>query len=478
MKKTLKIFLILLILADAGFSFMQFYNTPLDFDMPGGIVPSNDVKMILESPLGIKVFEEGAYPNPNRFFSHWMFYEYFNTVPALLQHFTSPIQSVYLSCAIIKLLIQLGFIYLLALLISGAGNRFRFDFIVAAVLVIPMFQVNGYRSYMGIIDPFTTYTFFYALPLSLLVVYFLPLIKYLIQGQESENKIVEYLIRIPLAVVVPLSGHLNPGIVLVFSLVLIVFQVVKNFDLNRRSEKTQSLVQAWFRFPKIFWLYLVPVGVLSLYSLFIMRYDSINNSFYMPLVEMYSRLPKGLFLWLTQKPGLMILLLVIIFNLVFIKKKFNTGSGAMVLKTFKWIGLFALIYILLLPLGGYREHRPNVIRYDTVMPITISLIFYFGWTSFYLIQKVSHRQKRWYIPIVILVLVTFTNADRGGFSKNDCEIIALEKIAKSDKAVVPISSDCYLLSWKKIDNAKESELSGKLLHLWGITDEEKLYYNQ
>lgn len=42
---------------------------------------------------------------------------------------------------------------------------------------------------------------------------------------------------------------------------------------------------------------------------------------------------------------------------------------------FKWIGVFSLFYILLLPLGGYRDYRPNVLRHDTILPITLSLIF-------------------------------------------------------------------------------------------------------
>ena len=96
----------------------------------------------------------------NRYFAHWTFFTYFNRVPILLQSFVEPIESVYLACTIAKLFIQILILSLLALYIAGKRKIVSIDFLIAAVLVIPLFQTNGYRSYMGIIDPSITYTFF------------------------------------------------------------------------------------------------------------------------------------------------------------------------------------------------------------------------------------------------------------------------------------------------------------------------------
>jgi hypothetical protein len=60
---------------------------------------------------------------------------------------------------------------LIAFFISG--SILKLDFLFAAILITPLFQTNGYRSYMGIIDPATTYTFFYALPTILILIYLL-----------------------------------------------------------------------------------------------------------------------------------------------------------------------------------------------------------------------------------------------------------------------------------------------------------------
>lgn len=173
MKKVFIVSLVVFVFADIGYSFLQHYHTPFDGDMAGGIVPSNDVKFILESPLGFKVFKESiTYPNPNRFFCHWSFFKYFNYAPLFFQKFTTPLNSAYISCAFAKTIVQIAIIFLTALYISG--SFFKFNFLLAVATITPLFQTNGYRKYIGVIDTATTYTFFYALPLILILVYFLP----------------------------------------------------------------------------------------------------------------------------------------------------------------------------------------------------------------------------------------------------------------------------------------------------------------
>ena len=475
----LKYIFILLIVGDIVFSFIQFYNTPMDGDVPGGVVPASDVRPILENPLGIKaIVENQVYPNPNRFFSHWIFFPYFNSVPGLLQKIVSPIDSVYLACAIAKTIIQLGLLYLLASLISKTKNIFKFELLLAVVLITPFFQTNGYRSYMGIIDVSTTYTFFYALPLLFLLLYFSPIINQVQQRGYFQVSFYYLLFTIPLAFLVSLSGPLNPGIALVILFLITAGFLIKNFQSNRTNRYLINLLKSITYISKPYWILFVPIGLLSIYSLVLGAYNSITIHFSTSLIELYSRLPIGLFNQFTQKPGFPILFLILTVNMVVINRKFKSEEGIWILQIMKSIGWFALFYILLLPLGGYRDYRPNVLRYDTILPITISLIFLFGYSTLYLLKSISRKQKKWYIPLIVLVLLIFTNADRPEFDKNDCERQALQEIAESKKDIVPISGDCYLLSWKKINDPKDSELAARLLQLWGITDEKKLFYNK
>ncbi|QKG80815.1 hypothetical protein [Tenuifilum thalassicum] len=476
-KKVFALLIVALLLADIGYTFLQNYYTPFDGDMASGIVPAEDVKPILESPFGIRaILYHTTYPNPNRFFCHWTFYKYFNYVPLFLQNFTSPLNSAYLSCALAKTIIQIIIIFLLSILISG--GVMKFDFLVAAILITPLFQTNGYRGYMGIIDPSTTYTFFYALPTILILIYFTPL--YLKQFYGFELKRMKYIkyFWILLALVSSLSGPLNPGISLVISMLFFIHYFSQNLNDSNITKRAIKLKLTIRNIPQEIYFYLIPICVLSLYSLFLGRYNSVNIANRMPLSALYSRLPEGIYYSFTQKLGFPVLFLFLLINALIIRNKYRNPEGEKLLKTFKWIGLFSLIYIALLPLGGYRNYRPYVLRYDTIIPITVSLMFVFAKTTIFILKNFSHKQNYWYIPLVSLVLFIFTNADKPNFNKNSCEKNAILKIAESEEPVVKIDNNCTVLSWKIIENPHESMLNAKLLKIWRILDDDKLYYQK
>ncbi len=130
-RKIIYCVLLILVLTDIGFSFLQFSHAPLDSDMTESIVPAHYINPIFENPLGFKILKEKTtYHNPNRFFSHWSINKYFNKTPIFLQNFFEPIDSVYLSCAIIKTIVHVALIFLLAWLSSGTANFLKLDFIL------------------------------------------------------------------------------------------------------------------------------------------------------------------------------------------------------------------------------------------------------------------------------------------------------------------------------------------------------------
>ena len=145
---------------------------------------------------------------------------------------------------------------------------------------------------------------------------------------------------------------------------------------------------------------------------------------------------------------------------------------------FNWLWIFILLYILLLPLGGYRDYRPNVLRYDTLMPVTLCLIFMFGISTLFLIKHLNSRPKKIYLTAVFGVLLFYTINDEANFDKNSCERNALKEISVSQSTIVKVQSDCIVLSWGKIANPEDSRLDGQLLTLWNVTKTNKLYFNE
>jgi len=476
-KRIIYSILFLLLLADLGYSFAQHLSQPLDGDMAWNIVPAKEISPIFKSPLGITaIVKHESYPNPNRFFSHWTMKEYFNIVPLLLQKIVSPVDSLYLSCALFKIFIQLVLIFLLAMSITGTSNFLKLDFLIAAVLVAPLFQTNGYQGYMGIIDTAPSYVFFYAFPCALLFLYFSPFILEYYHGKKPAGHLLINILWIPFALVVSLSGPLNPGIALIFSL-LIFYNFIKN---NYSQSNSQSFFKrtgnSILRIPGNYWFYLLPISLFSLYSLYLGRYNS--NNLNKPLIELYSRLPAGIYHQFTQKLGFPILFIAIALNIIIIGYYYKTAAGKKILDVFKWIGIFALLYILLLPLGGYRDNRPNILRYDTIMPVTLCLMFMFGISALFLFKNMTSKQKIWYIPVIAGVLFIFTNCDDAQFDNNKCERTALKEISESKDSVVQIPGDCKVLSWGKLPKPKNSELNVQLLTIWRIIKDKKLYYNK
>ncbi len=466
-QKILYWLLLTFLLIDISYSFLQHLYKPLDGDMAWNIVPSPDVQPVLENPFGTEtILKNKQYANPNRFFCHWIFRKYFISVPVYLQKFTEPIKSVYLSSAIAKTLMQIALITLLAMIISGTMNVLKIDFMIAAVLVTPFFQTNGYQSHIGIIDPCPTYAFFYALPAVFLLLYFLPLIFKTYHEKKYLANTFFAIICIPLAVIVCLSGPLNPGVVLIVALLML-------FAIVRRSRSVYANT-----IPKNYWLYLLPISILAAYSLYIGSYNSITIANHIPLRELYSRIPMGIFYQVTSKLGWPLLLLILSINIILICKRYKTTEGKKIVEIFKWVGVFALLYILLLPLGGYRAYRPNVLRYDTILPITLSMIIVFGLSTVFLYKNMNFKEKKWYAPLILTILLMFTLADEPRLDNNECERQALKEIANSQDTLVELHNDCNVLSWEKITDPNQSELNAQLLNLWGITKTQKLYYSK
>jgi hypothetical protein len=475
------VILLFFVVLDSGYSFYQHYHMPLYGDMAGIIIPtpSEGYYQVLHDPFGLQVLlKDKIYQNPNRFFAHWPASLYFLNMPLFLQKFVSPIDSVYLSCAIVKILIQLFILYLLAVFISGTSNVLKLDFMLAAALIAPLFQTSGYGRYMGIIDPSVIYTFFYALPLGLLLLFYLPFYDSFYQKKNTRFSILLKIVLGIFILILSLNGPLVPGVVIIVCPLVLLNSALKNYKSMGTLPFYNRVLLSGKKIPRNILFYFPAIIILCVYSLYIGRNNTLNFGDSIPLLERYSRIPTGIYNLLTQKLGYPLLLLMIITNVIIIRKNYNTIQGNRIMVFIKWIGIFAIIYLLLLPVGGFRIYRPNIIRYDTIMPITIGAIFVFGFTAFYLIRNMSGKNKKIYITVIIIFLGIFTNTDTLDTKDYACERKAIETIAQSPEKIVILHCDCPVMDWRKISDIKRSEMNAVLFYYWNITKTIKLYNQQ
>jgi len=450
------------------FSFIQYLNTPLYGDIQGSVSPEKNVQEIFNDPFGIQTIINGEkHQNPNRFFAQYFFTKYFQKVPCLMQNFVSPINSVYLASAVIKSIIQILFIYLLAVFISSEYNPLKTNFLLSAVIIAPLFQVYGYWSRMGIIDQSIAYTFFYAVPLIAMMVFLFPIIQTIFFDRNFYK--IYYFLLFPFVVVLPFSGPLIPAVLILLTFFILISEGLKG--------KRMGIRKIFLSFHPVVYILLMPVCLMSLYSLVLGFYDTNFQSLAIPLIERFKRLPAGIYSQIFHSLGFPLLLIIIAANIYILhKKKFSdTRRFAAFIK---WIGVFTLFYILLLPFGGYRPYRPNIIRYDTFMPVTVLLMIFFGMTTYYLILNLHGKPKMRYEILIIVVLLIYVGSDYKGIGKNRCERAAFEKMANSQDSIVSIPKNCFVMSWDNNFDYRQSEKKAEVIHFWGITNQKKLFFNE
>ncbi|UOQ66506.1 hypothetical protein [Hymenobacter volaticus] len=204
---------------------------------------------------------------------------------------------------------------------------------------------------MGIIDPSITYTFFYAFPITLLLLLLLPFYQAAYNGKPLRLNWPSRIALIGLMIVLAFNGAIIPGVVAV-----LFFGIGLHWVLGRwQSGVGMSLWQRIIRITQAPVLPLFLLGLfmlLCLYSLYIGLNEEESTVSVLPIWERYMRLPSGIF-WQLSQLGLIVLLVAASLNIVLIRRLLPDSPGSQrVISIFRWLVLFAVIYLLLLPLGA------------------------------------------------------------------------------------------------------------------------------
>ena len=468
--------LVALLLCDVIYSFYQHKGQVLEGDIAAIVLPSKHYEDILKNPFGIRILTEGKKHNAtNRYFCHIAMYGYFRNVPLFLQYFVEPIESIYLASALFKTVLQ---VFLIWLLIQYAKSREErpFELLILALFLTPLFQTHGYSGFMGIISGSITYTFFYALPLAVLLLFFLPFYRVGCRGKAVKEVFTPFCVSglLCLLVVLPFSGSL----VAPSSLLICGLFFLQSFWVTIRKERVGTLFQKSIRaahtIPWVYWFFFGLFSILNLYSFYIGTFN-LENSDAVSLVDRYPLFLEGLFNQLTRKLGIPLLLIFIIVNAVLLSRMKEKKGATSLFIHIQWISIFSILYLFLLPFGGYRAYRSDIIRHDTMMPITLCLFYFFAASAYFIPRYLQGKRKNIYLLSLLAFLLVFMIADEAEFNNNACEKEALQTIANSPDDIVRLDNDCTVLSWEPIRDATYSKVNAEMLLYWNITDRKKFY---
>jgi hypothetical protein len=455
---------VLVVLLDLALTFAQNYHMPFDGDLAAQVVPRADYSRILQDPFGWAVLTKNAvYAVPNRFFAFGTIYWYFRHVPLWLQPLLSPISSAYAAMALFTTAMQVLLLYVLGWYVTGTQRLSSTRLWLALVLLLPFFQTTGYHSQMSLVTTSISFAWGYTFPLLLLLVFLWPLYEAARTGQPLQLTWPQLGSLLLLGVVLAFNGPIVPGTVLVLVLGVGLHVVW------RRQWLTWQ--------PALLWGWLAG---LCLYSLYIGRNNSENLIATLPLWERYKLLPKGIFEQLTVRLGLPLLLIGCLLNAQLIRWRLpRTAERQHLLRWLRWLGLFSLVYIALLPFGGYRFYRPYILRYDTILPITVGLVVFYGLSTTYLLPRLQGSWRRGYTAGVVLIAAIFINADLKlrPNENNTSERRALEQLAQAGPGpAVQLPDSSRVMAWEVITTPNESITQAELLNYWGVTKGLKLYY--
>lgn len=460
-KYGLLVILVLLLLADTVYTFRQHQMVPLDGDMPSLVLPAPHYEPVLSAPFGwAAATGEASYASPNRFFVHWAMYHYFRWAPAALSRFVDEVDSVTLSAAFAKS----GAHVLLLLLLAGFVSHSRGwrAFLIAAVLIVPLFQSAGYYNpVMGLIEPAPTYTFFYAWP-SVLLLSWLALVRCAYRTDKA-RPIWETLGLYALTLILPFTGPLIPGVIAV-GLAIGAAYGLRQIISKQGGYEWKTIRQ---QLPLSHWAATGLLGLLGLYSLYLGTLSTEQQAS-VGVWARYQKLPAGILKMLTNKPGLSLLILGVLLQFGLLRRLRAIARAQCIKPEVSYLLAFILLYLLLIPLGGYRDYRPDIVRRDTLQPVLLILFYLWGKSSLLLIR--AAEKKVWALLPTFGLLLLFTLADLTDVRQPSCEAKTLRAMAQSTADTITISPECRVLTWPGIPD-QDTRLSSELLLLWGILEE-------
>jgi hypothetical protein len=446
---------------DSVYTFLQHRQIALDGDLSSLVLPSPYYEPVLDSPFGWDaVTGEEAYASPNRFFVHWAMCHYYRKGPQWLGALTDTVEGIYLSSALLKTGAHLLLLALLSWLVSRKGNGW--DWLLAAVLLVPLFQSAGaYQPVMGMVEPSPTYTFFYAWPSVLMLGLVVLLVKFWEQ-REGALLLWEAILFIGLMVILPFTGPIVPGVIV---LSLGVFGL-GNIAYGVRWGKAAWRQRFGRRLPLLYWVGLCVLGALGIYSLYLGTLSTEQQES-VSISARYLRLPEGIWKMLTNKPALPLLLVGLLWHYFQLSRR-PAEFGYWMKKEGRYLLLFALLYLLMLPLGGYRDYRPDIVRRDTVQPVLMVLFYLWGRSGLVLFR--NKGLSLWAKLPSVLLLLLFTIVDFTAVNEPSCERLTMEQLASAKQDTIVLDRDCPILTWRQIPN-QDTRPPSELLVLWGVLGE-------
>ena len=460
-------------------SFEQYNKNGLDGDIARINMPNRSFSKIYSDPVGVQAaFYHERYNGAGRWFCFESEYLLFHQGYFLVNYFNrDKIESLFLTATLFQWVCHWLMVIVLAFYVNMSKKIRIWNIIFASALILPFFQFGIDLVNVGIINHAISYTFFYAFPMTLWLIFFYPFFRMLFYENTKFSKSIFQITTIfLLGLLIVFSSPLIAPLGIIFGCILILLFFLKGNNSFLASDLNNILIRIK-NIPVTVRILLPVFMVVCIYDFYLGKFNT-ENITDLSLKYRFHLMLNGIPNYLINfgLPYCFGLLIMVYF---FSRKYFPEILKTSEVRFLKFISFGVILFLFLLPLGGYRSYRPNIWSNDLTMPLTIFLIIIIVAGSIFLLKQLGELPLKifaflFFTTLLIYWCQNFPAKNNRSEQQQMLEILARQKAG----AIVCLPFSSSVLSWGKVDDPANSTTVSDFLYSLGITENHVLFYQK
>lgn len=449
----------------------------LDGDIATIVLPIGSNQEVLKDPFGLQAaIHHKKYSGPNRWFCHQsmrvLFIQVANTYNLFIK---DKVLSIYLANMTGYLVAHLLLFFALFLYASVLTKKLNINALFVIITIIPFFHGSIFSKWVMLVDNSVTYTIFYTFPLAIALLYFYPFYKSIVLKQLFWRPY-HWLGWIFLAYIVAFSSPFNPVIGILVSVGIFLFYWRENFSRQSINNFPLRILKSLMQIPPHYFIFLFLFSLMCLYAIYVGTFNIENVT--LPLNERYKIFFQFLPSYFISVPFLVVAFTTL-YALEISSWETLLEEQRRQIKVLCFLIIIMLVYVFLIPFGGYRSYRPEILRGDITMPLTVVLVVICSTSMLFSWENFKSKPSKKYLATLLFTGVLFWSPDKFNISNNKKQKEYLYKLSQHEgKEPLLLPKDETIISWSTFDTPEQGYYISKFLEERGITKGFVPFYQQ
>ena len=377
----------------------------LDGDIATIVLPIGSNQEVLKDPFGLQAsIDHKKYSGPNRWFCHQSMRVLFIQVADMYDFFfKDKVLSIYLANMTGYMVAHLLLFFALFLYASVLTRKLNVGALFVIITIIPFFHGSIFSKWFMLVDNSVTYTVFYTFPLAIALLYFYPFYKSIVLKQMFWSPY-HWLGWVFLAYIVAFSSPFNPVIGILVSTGIFLHFWQENFSKQSTNEFPHRVLKSFLQIPVHYFIFLFLFSLVCLYAIYVGTFNIENVT--MRLQERYKIFFQFLPSYFISVPFLVVAFITIYALEISVWETLLEEQRRQI-KVLSFLIIIMLIYVFLIPFGGYRSYRPEILRGDITMPLTVILVIICSTGILFSWENLKNKPSKKYMATLLFTAFLF-----------------------------------------------------------------------